>query len=184
MHIKKQDIMSSLTNIQKKDNEQLIDQEKIPFYKKFQGKIEKQVNYENLGIDRLRGQVLNLHDELKSIQTEISGKQIQVSFLKDLPDNENWKQKLESFMKEQFSESIVIKPDPDLKTYLNQLMVDLKMLHNDTMTREIKLENILSSGIIDAEKSDVSDIIIKDMDKAKEVFSRIKKDSISRILKS
>ncbi|MDH4263145.1 MAG: hypothetical protein OEV78_08900 [Spirochaetia bacterium] len=184
MHIKKQEILSYLSSIQKKDNEQLIDQEKIPLYKKFQGRIEKQVNYENIGIDRIRGQVLNLHDELKGIQTEISKKQIQVSFLKELPDATNWKQKLESFMKEEFSESIVVKADPDIKSYLNSLQGDLKMLQNDMMTREIKLENILSSGIMDTEKADISDIIIKDMDKAKEVFSRIKKDSISRILQS
>ena len=184
MHIKKQDIMSYLSSIQKKDNEQLIEQEKIPLFKRFQGKIDKQVNYENLGVDRIRGQVLNLHEELKGIQTEISNKQMQAAFLKDLPEDGNWKSKLTLFMKEQLHESIVIKPDPDLKAYLSSLQVDLKMLHNDMMTREIKLENILSSGIMDSEKTDVSDIIIKDMDKAKEVFSRIKKDSISRILKS
>jgi len=184
MHIKKHDIMTYLTNIQKKDNEQLIDQEKIPAYKRFQGKIESRVNYENLGVDRVRGQVLNLHEEMKSIQTEVSHKQIQVSFLESLPNDENWRTKLEAFMKDDVGVSIVIKANPDLKTYLNDLQNDLKMLHNDMTTREIKLENILSSGLMDSERVDVSDIIIKDMDKAREVFSKMKKDSITRILKS
>jgi len=184
MDIKKQDIMSYLTTIQKKDNEQLIDQEKIPVYKKFSGKLEKHENYENLGIDRLRGQVLNLHEEIKNIQTEISKKQTQVVFLENLNDDKNWKNKLEEFFEQQVFDSIVIKPDPDLKTYLSKLQIDLKKLNNDMTTREIKLENILSSGIMDTEKADISSIIIKDMDKVKEVFSRIKKDSISRILKS
>lgn len=183
MHIKKQE-MFGFSSIQKKDNEQLIEQERIPLNKKFQGEIDQINNRESPGLNRIRGQVLALHDELKEIQTKISSKQIQAAFLENSPADPDWKSRLESFMKGQFPDSNIIKPDPDLKTYLNKLREDMHILTNDMQTREIKLENIISSGLLDAQKTDVSDIIIKDMDKAKEVFSRMKVDSISRILKS
>jgi len=188
MHIKKQNPLDTISTIQRRDNEQLVEQEKIPFNRKLSGKTEHREKYENTGIDRVRNQVFTLHNEVKDIQTRISGKQIQVSFLENLKSDENWKSKLEAFMKENSPDTIFIKPDPDLKTYVSKLNAEIKILNNDMFTREVKLENIISSGImdsgIDIEKADGSSIFVRDMNKAREVFSKIKSDSINRILKS
>ncbi|MDH4200224.1 MAG: hypothetical protein OEV66_07600 [Spirochaetia bacterium] len=187
MQVKKNGLMDSQMGIQKNNHEQDVGHDKIPIYRRFHGKIENAITRESIGIDRVRNQVLNLHGEVKDIQTKISRNQMQIAFLENLPINGNqgngWREKLESFMKDQFSESIVIKPEPDLKTYILKLGNENKSLGNDMLTREIKLENIISSGIMDSEKSEVSDIIVRDIEKAREVFSKMKTDSVSRVLK-
>jgi hypothetical protein len=183
MEIKKNETMKLFYGVQKSNNENSVEQNQSDLVRKYIQNTEKGTSRENFELDKIRNQVLNLHGEVKDIQTKISEKQIQIAFLEKIPNNNNWKEQLQDFLKGKFSDGIVLKPDPDLQSYLKRLGGEIRMLNNDMLTREIKLENIISSGLIDMEKPDISHIIVKDMAKAREVFSKIKTESISRVLK-
>lgn len=184
MHIKKNENLNYQLGVQRNGHEQQIDHGKKSIPQRILEKNIISESKESLGIDKVRNQVMNLHDEVKSIQTKISQRQIQIAFLDNLPNKQNWKENLVDFLGSQVSKSILIKPEPDLNSYLQKLNKEITELNSDMLTKEVKLENIISSGVMDTEKTDLSEIIIKDMQKAKEVFSKIKADSITRVLKN
>jgi len=135
-------------------------------------------------IDTIRHQILGLQGEVKNIQTDISKKQIEIAFLENLETDARWKLNLDNFLKSNFGESHSIDDQLNKKEYIGKLYKEIIGMNNDLLAREVKIENIISTGLIDDNKKSISDIIIKDLHEASNLFSKMKNESIIRVLKN
>jgi len=181
MQIKKSDIIKYLNTVQnEKKNTNIADGKEEPASEA--KNLHANISKEKFSIDRMRNQILHIQSEANQIQTEISQRQVQIAFLEQIDTEEHWPEKLSSFMGERFQSKVTVNPDPDLNTYLNRLNHEISNLNNNLLSREVKIENILSSGVIDIENGDISRVIVKDMKEAEKVFSRMRTDSIHKFL--
>jgi len=135
-------------------------------------------------IDTIRHQILGLQGEVKNIQTDISKKQIEIAFLENLETDARWKLNLDNFLKSNFGESHSIDDHLNKKEYIGKLYKEITGMNNDLLAREVKIENIISTGLIDDNKKSISEIIIKDLPEASNLFSKMKNESIIRVLKN
>ena len=178
MQINKSEIMKFIRNIEKKDVRH--DSPKTAISSDHSSSKQSHET-RSTQVDSVRSHVLNLQSEVKNIQTEISSKQIQVAFLDEIPNSNNWKENLEKFLSQNFSNPLPVINEAEKGQYMQSLNSEIQTLNNSMLMREVKLENIISSGIIDLEKSSVSDIIMKDSNEVRNVFSKIRKDSIAHL---
>jgi len=180
MQINKNDILNFIQNIQKRESHH-----EDPKAKKA-GKSNVVHNNEptRISVDSVRSHVMNLQGEVKDIQTQVSRKQIQVAFLEELSGDTNWKESLQDFLKSEFPGPIPIIREDNKDGYISQLKHEIRGLNNSTLMREVKLENIISSGMVDLEKESISEIIMKDFTDVTKVFSRLRKDSISHLFQN
>ncbi|MES0490104.1 MAG: hypothetical protein ABUK01_08940 [Leptospirales bacterium] len=180
MQINKNDILNFIQNIQKKESHH----EDAITKKAAKSDIVPNKEPTRISVDAVRSHVMNLQDEVKNIQTQASRKQIQVAYLEELPDVRNWKKSLQDFLKKEFPGPIPIIQEDNKDGYISQLMHEIRGLNNSMLTREVKLENIISTGMVDLDNDSISEIIMKDFTDVTKVFSRLRKDSISHLFQN
>lgn len=187
MHINKNDILNVISKVQGRQPDKNVDS---------QGSLAQGAGEQNGGresgvikLDMLRNQVMNLQKEVNQIQTEISGHQIQIAFLENLETSEGWQKELQSFLSGRApsssprdNEAKQLPEGAGKQQYIAGLKSELTALNSDLVTHEVKLENIFSSGIIDAEYSEISSAIMKDAEEVRQVFSKIRHQSIHKLI--
>jgi len=181
MQINKNDILGFIQNIRNRESHH----EDPSTQKAGKSNITQNKEPVRISIDSVRSHVMNLQGEVKDIQTQVSRKQIQVAYLEELPnDDSNWKESLQDFLKNKFPGPIPIIREDNKDGYVSHLKHEIRGLNNSMLMTEVKLENIISSGMIDLENSSVSEIIMKDFSDVTKVFSRLRKDSISHLFQN
>ena len=137
-------------------------------------------------LDGLRSHVLSIQADVKNIQTEMTVNQAKISFLQNLDNSQDWKGKLSEFMQRHFTgidksaEKAISEPLP---TEYQQKMHDVNAtLRNQLIKKEVQLQNILSSGLVD--NSVFDNEISKDLLQSADLFSKLKTENIQNLLKS
>ncbi|MDH5718064.1 MAG: hypothetical protein OEZ22_10545 [Spirochaetia bacterium] len=181
MQIKKNDISQFVNSVQKQNIDKNQGQNLIN-EKNTQNSISAD---NNINIDKLRGQVKSLQADVSKIQTDISQKQIQIAYLGIIENKEDWRQSLNNFMKENFPSSIKLKiEDKTSEEYINRAQSEIGIMKNDLLKKEVQLQNIFSMGMISETGNEKADInLIKDMKQAEKLFSNLRKETVSNLLK-
>ncbi len=184
MQINKNDILNIISKIENRQSDQNVDTKGFTSHKS-----SEHANGRDTGalkLDVMRNQVLNLQKEVKDIQTEISTRQIQIAFLENLQTGD-WQTELKAFLSGR-QPGDAGKPQQNIaesgskQLYVSSLKNELTTLNNDLLTHEVKLENIFSSGMIDHERGDISSAIMKDSGEIHRVFSKIRHQSIQKLI--
>ena len=134
---------------------------------------------ESLSVDMMRSRVLNLQHEVKDIQSDITGYQGHRAFLENLPDKADWRAQLKKFTGQPMPDLDKV---PTLDNYLSHLEHEIGKLNKDLFTSEVKLENIISAGLGENLLNDPSAAIMRDMDQARTIFSRIRQDAVGKLI--
>lgn len=176
MQINKNDILNGISRITGRNNGSDLGSEGGSSKVKENGKTQPE---NKLSVDVMRNRVLNLQHEVKDIQTNLSGYQAQRAFLQELDSGAEWKAQLQKFTKQPVEN---LEKVPTLDHYLSRLENEIGKLNKEVFTREVTLENIISAGMGERTSSDTSQAIIRDMEQAKTIFSRIRQDAVGKLI--
>lgn len=176
MEVKKNDGVAKPVNVQDRrfENQKSAGTEKTETKEKVQSSVTT---------DELRNRVLNLQNEVKDIQTGISNKQMQIAFLNSLEDRNSWDKELKRYMKENITAS-VSEPEPGVtfEEFSESANADVGKMKNQLILKEVQLQNIFSSGMITGSAPNVE--LVKNFDDTKEIFSKLRPDIISNLLRN
>ena len=189
MDIKKSELLSYLNNINQKNlgkdlkkNAGLADTLKNDMMR----------GAGNISLDRLRSKVLGIQADLKEMQSQITYNQAQIAFLNEAGDS-NWQEELRRSMQENFRSGgsefrgqlekhmVAAEGKNQLLNLLDQQNRDIA---TDARKKQVELENILSSGLVEGAEELSSKEIVKDILQSNDLFSKLRAENIRNLLNS
>ncbi|HRP68155.1 MAG TPA: hypothetical protein PLY93_01335 [Turneriella sp.] len=144
-----------------------------------------------VSIDALRTKVLGLQQEVHDLQTGISSRQIQMSFLNQVGEGSAWQKELRRFMNEQFpSLYLELKENQNLDEFKAETTTSITQLRENLLKKEIQIQNIISAGIFEPTQGNDTDEmaaannseIIKDYTASRDMFTKLRPDTVKNLL--
>ncbi|MBV6492269.1 MAG: hypothetical protein LDLANPLL_00262 [Turneriella sp.] len=144
-----------------------------------------------VSIDALRSKVMGLQQEIHDLQTGISSRQVQLSFLNQVSENSSWQKELRKFMDDKFPAAhLEIKEHQGLDEFKAETLQSVTLLRENLLKKEIQIQNIISAGIFtppenssdDAALSLENSKIVKDFTQGRDIFSKLRPETVKNLL--
>lgn len=176
MNIKKSDIISIAKTVQSQN----LDRQKPKDINQDLQVKASSPETNDISLNTLKTRVLGIQQEMKTLQTEISGRQMQVSFLETLENKGNWFAELQTFMKETFEEP-ANQQTPTWEEYTSQRNKEIATLQNSLLQKEVQMQNILSAGVFG---SDTEVILSRDAANSADIFNSLTPEAVKTLINS
>ena len=180
VQIKKSDLLNQIKNL----NNETVQSQKQSLRQDFQNSINQTAKAgQGVSLNNLRNQVLSLQSEMKTLQTDISMQQSQISFLKENSAMSNWQGQLVDFMQKYFAKTPSFQGAVSSNDYTAILLKNQNELKSSLIKKEVQLENILSSGLVSLSTKEDS-LIERDLNQSVEIFGKLKAAQVKNLLDS
>jgi len=148
--------------------------------------INKKSSSENkqINLNSLKSKIKNIESEASKIQTNVSEKQIQLGFLENLENVEDWRQIFLNSMKDKsINIDKTLLNDETTESYISLLHHEISAMKNELLKKEIQIQNIFSiDSDIEINYDEHNINISKELREAEKIFMNIESSSVSKLL--
>ena len=171
---------NSLTNIRTDQQLNNRKEKEVVFKNTMEEQEESSKN--SIHLDTLRGKVMQIQEEEKKLQTNLTEKQSLLEFTNNIENKDKWQDELSVYLINKRQKlSLAMSANNDLDSYINKLTLEIENIKRDLYKGQIKSENIFASGLLNS--NNLNSSLARDLDVLGQAFGHMRKNNIEQLLK-
>ena len=137
-------------------------------------------NASTVHLDSIRHKAMYLNNEIRNWQTYLTTQQVQLLFLDELKNTNNWGSKLDIFLGTEGKADLNQQnPSQDMNKYRDELRLNINNARQKLSKSQVQLQNIFASGLV----SEPEIFDPKDTNEINQAFKPLRVETIKNLLR-